>query len=263
MPNDRIDPTDRAPELVSALVDLACGPATGTDMPELLHRLVANCVQLFSATSAALLLANEAGVPTVAAASSSDREHLDLFQLQVAEGPCLDCVATGGYVVVDDLSASAGRWSTWAPRALAGGVCSVYAFPLRLGTQTFGALNLLGDGPAMMGADDRSAATALADVSAAVVATDRQARRAEQLTGQLQHALDSRVVIEQAKGVTSVALGVSVDEAFHVLRGYSRSRNRRLTDIATDLTTGRLDARELVQLRPAGSRPSVRSGTPA
>jgi len=268
--------TGREATLLGMVVDLARGLSADTDVPELLQRLVDSCVELFPATSAGLMLLSEAGVPTVAAASSSDQGQLELLQLLGDQGPCLDCTRTGSPVLVDELAATTGRWPDWSPRALELGARSAYAFPLRLGARTFGALNLFGDRAGILDAADQAAATALADVAAAVVATGRQTRRAEELTGQLQHALESRVVIEQAKGIASVALHVSVDEAFQVLRAHSRSSNRRLADIAADLAAGRLDVRTLgrPRTRPAAARtgragaagsppPAARTSSPA
>ncbi len=254
---------DREAALLGTFVDLARGMTADSDVPDLLHRLVDRCVELFPATSTGLMLLDDAGVPAVAAASSSDQQQLEMLQLQRDQGPCIDCLRTGEHVLVDELAGATDRWPVWAPRAHELGARSVYAFPLQLGGRTFGALNLFGDRTYMLPAADQTAAAALAELAAAVVAADRQARQAEQLTGQLQHALESRVVIEQAKGITSVALGVSVDEAFQVLRGYSRSHNRRLADLAADLAAGRLDARELTRPQPPAPARRTRIGDSA
>ena len=231
--------------LIDTFVDLVAGLTSTGDSPELLQRLVERCVQMLAASSAGLILTEEGGQLAVVAASTAEQRVLELFELQSGEGPCLDCARGGQQVLVNDLRADTSRWPTWAPLALAGGVRSAYALPLRLGPVTFGALNLFGDRPGLLGPRDTRVGQALADVATMIVLSSRQVRRAEQLSSQLQTALDSRLVIEQAKGVIATALGISVDDAFKVLRGHSRAHNLRLTEVAADLTTGRLGSDSL------------------
>jgi AmiR/NasT family two-component response regulator len=118
------------------------------------------------------------------------------------------------------------------------GFRSVHAFPLRLRNEVIGALNVFGDQPGItLDATDVSIVQALADVAAIGLLQERAIRRGEILTEQLQGALNSRIIIEQAKGATAQARGVSVDEAFTLIRNYARRTNRRLSDVARTIVT--------------------------
>jgi GAF domain-containing protein len=166
------------------------------------------------------------------AASNANGEHLELMQLQAVEGPCLDCFATGEPVVNADLAHATDRWPTFAPRAIELGYHSVHAFPMRLREHTIGALNLFGSADAVFDQADARVVQALADVATIALMQERTIRRAEELTEQLQGALTSRVVIEQAKGAVAAMEGISTDEAFEVLRTRARSSQKRLVDVA-------------------------------
>ncbi len=239
----RRTPTETAARedaLVDAFVGLARGLVSVVDASEVLRQLVDGCVGLFDSVSAGVLLTDDRGGPAVAASSSAERQVLGSLEVQAHQGPCLDCVRLAEPVQVADLAQARGRWPAWAPAALAAGVRSAYAFPLRLGDTVVGALGFFGSRVDPVDERDRRIAQALADVATITVLTARRVGRAEERTGQLQTALDSRVVIEQAKGVVAAALGMSVDDAFGVLRTHSRSANRRLAEVAADVTTGRL-----------------------
>ncbi len=236
---------NREDVLLDTFVGLASGLVPPVDIAELLKRLVEQCVQLLAASSVGLILADEHGELAVLASSSAEQHVLELFELQSDEGPCLHCIRTGGPVRVDDLAADEARWPRWAPAAVRSGVASAYALPMRQDDVTFGALNLFGDRVGLLGPQDLRVGQALADVATSIVLSTRQVRRAEQLSAQLQTALDSRIVIEQAKGVVATALGVSVDDAFVILRRHSRTRNLRLIQVASDITTGTMGSDSL------------------
>jgi GAF domain-containing protein len=194
---------------------------------------------LVDAAAAGLLLADARGRVEYMAGSSENVKLVELFQLQNDEGPCLEAFRTGQAVVNIDLGTAAGRWPRFAPRATAAGFRSVHAFPLRVRHQVIGALNVFGD---RRGGDftggDVPIMQALADVAAIGLLQERAVRRGEILTEQLQGALNSRIVIEQAKGAVAQAQGVTVDEAFAAIRGYARGNNRKLTEVAHDIVGG-------------------------
>jgi len=179
------------------------------------------------------MLADERGNLEFMAASDENTKLLELFQLQTREGPCLEAFQSGHPVVNVNLGDAAGRWPKFAPRASAAGFVSVHAFPLRLRRQVIGALNVFGSST---GGDfdeaDVPIVQALADIAAIGLLQERAIRRAEILTEQLQGALNSRVIIEQAKGAVAQAHSISVDDAFVTIRSYARRNNRRLTDVA-------------------------------
>ena len=131
-----------------------------------------------------------------------------------------------------DLTKALERWPRFAPEAVARGYGSVYALPLRLRTQVIGALNLLREERGELDAGDLVAAQALADVATIAILQQRAASEQRILAEQLQYALDSRITIEQAKGVIAEHASLDMDDAFNALRQYARDRNERLVDIA-------------------------------
>ena len=173
------------------------------------------------------------------AASTEGAKHLELFQLQHAEGPCLDCFRTHQPVITTDLAQESRRWPEFAPRAIEAGVHSVHAFPMRLRDRVIGALNVFGEEPLPLGPADVKVVQAMADVATIAILQERAISSAEVLTEQLQGALNSRIVIEQAKGVISRDHGVTVDAAFAVLRAHARNTHVRLVDLAHDVVNGR------------------------
>ncbi|WP_329102271.1 GAF and ANTAR domain-containing protein [Micromonospora sp. NBC_01699] len=208
------------------------------DLIEFLHMLTLRAAELAAASVVGLVLANQHGQLQFMAGSREEARLLELFQLQNDEGPCLDAFRTGGTVVDTDLSAAVGRWPHFAPHAVAAGFRYVYAFPLRLRAQVIGALNVFGvDDGRLLGDDDIPIVQALADLASIAILQERSISRGEELTVQLQSALNSRIVIEQAKGAIAQNSGVSVDEAFTLIRGYARSNNQRLVDVAHAIVT--------------------------
>lgn len=169
------------------------------------------------------------------ASSNESGKALELFQLQHAEGPCLDCFRTKKPVINADLTHAAAQWPRFAPRAIEAGFRSVHAFPLRLRDQVIGALNLFGFEGIHFEPDEVRLVQALADVATIAILQERNLSRAEALTEQLQGALNSRIIIEQAKGALAAKEGVSVDVAFDLLRRRARSSRQRLADVALTL----------------------------
>jgi GAF domain-containing protein len=229
------DLTEREQALAATFVALADILVEDYDLLDLLDRLVAACVDLLGASAAGLLLDDQKGNLSVVASSSEETRMLEVFQLQANEGPCLDCVRTGQAVSSDDLHAEQQRWPRFAPVALDVGFSSVSAVPMRLRDETIGGLNLFHSNGDQVGEHERKLAQALAHVATIGILQQRSASRASTLTDQLQHALNSRVVIEQAKGVLAERHGVSMGEAFDALRRHSRNHNVKLTEHARSI----------------------------
>ncbi|WP_326556879.1 GAF and ANTAR domain-containing protein [Micromonospora sp. NBC_01796] len=208
------------------------------DLIEFLHMLTMRAAELAAADVVGLVLANQQGQLQFMAGSREEARLLELFQLQNDEGPCLDAIRTGVTVVETDLRSAGTRWPQFAPHATAAGFRYAYAFPLRLRAQVIGALNVFGvDDGRLLTDDDIPVVQALADLASIAILQERFMSRGEELTVQLQSALNSRVVIEQAKGAIAQHSGVSVDEAFILIRGYARSKNLRLVDVARTIVT--------------------------
>lgn len=254
---------DREPRVSTAFVALADTLVDDYDTIDLLDTLVGHCVDLLAADAAGLLLADPQGDLRVAATSGEDAETMELLQLQAGEGPCMEAYLRVTQVRIPDLADEAGRWPSYVAAVLrAGAFRSVHAVPLRLRGQAIGALNLLHRTPGPLPDADLALAQALADVATIGILSERAIRRGEVLAEQLQTALDSRVVIEQAKGITAQTLGIGVDEAFSRLRHHARSHNLRLGELARRTVTGEFDPAGL----PAGpssaaTAPRRRPGT--
>jgi len=202
------------------------------DLIEFLQMVTTRASELVGSSAAGLLLADPQGVLQFMAASDERAEMLELFQVQAHEGPCQDCFNEGAAVVNADLTTAQDRWPHFAPRAVAAGFASVHAFPLRLRREVIGALNLFGSTVGQMDPEDARTVQALADVATIGLLQERAVRRGEVLTEQLQGALNSRIVIEQAKGALAQIHGCSVDEAFDLLRRYCRDNRLGLSDVA-------------------------------
>lgn len=224
-------------KLADVFVEVADTLVDDFDLVDFLHNLAVHAADVTGTSAVGLLLTDPTGALRFMAASTADARLLELFQLQHSEGPCVDCYRSGEPVSDTDLASAASRWPTFAPHALAADVHSVHAFPLRLRDRIIGALNTFGPEPEPLDADTIRVVQALADVATIAIIQERALARADTLTEQLQFALNSRIVIEQAKGAISRALGVSVDDAFNILRDHARRNQLRLTDLAHDVVT--------------------------
>ena len=227
--------------LAETFVGLADTLVDDYDVVDLLDGLVSACVSLFEVTAAGLLLTDQRGHLSVVASSSEETRMLEVFQLQTDQGPCLDCFRGGTTVTSGDLEGDAGRWPEFVPAALAAGFRSVAAVPMRLRDETIGGLNLFDARPVLMAEEDRRIAQALADVATIGILQQRSVHRSAILAEQLQQALNSRIIIEQAKGVVAERGGMGMDVAFDTLRTYARNRNLKLSQVALDVVSGSLD----------------------
>ena len=238
--------TVSAQRLATIFVEVADTLVDEFDLIDFLDLLADRAASLVDAAAVGILLADPDGRLEFMAGSNENVKLLELFQLQNREGPCLEAFRTARPVINVDLGAAGDRWPRFAPRATALGFQAVHAFPLRLRQQVIGALNVFG---ATKGGDfedtDVTVMQALADVASIALIQERAIRRGEVLTEQLQGALDSRVIIEQAKGAVAQARGVSVDEAFASIRSYARRNNRRLTDVARTIVANPGTAEDL------------------
>ena len=226
-------------ELLSdTFVDLADTMVADFDIIDFLHMLTDRSVALLAASAAGVVLADPRGELRLAAASSEEAGLLELFQLQNDQGPCLECFRTGRPVTASDLTGPAQRWPRFAEAAARSGFASVEALPMRLRDQVIGALNLFRAEPEPLDPADLRIGQALADVATIGLLHERNVRRRDTVAEQLQAALNSRVIIEQAKGKLAERLSIDMDRAFTMLRDYARASNQRLTDVARNFVTG-------------------------
>jgi GAF domain-containing protein len=219
------------------------------DLVDFLHHVATSAAEITSSSSVGLMLDDHEGNLRFMAASSEDARLLELFQLQNSEGPCLDAHRTGEEVADVVIEEAMERWPVFAPRALELGLRSAHCFPLRLRDHVIGAMNVFRTDALPMTVEERRVARALTDVATIGLMQERTLRRAEELTEQLQFALNSRIVIEQAKGAVSRTLDIPVDDAFELLRGYSRRHRRRLTDVARAVVENPDTLKEIIEFR--------------
>ncbi|HWM22474.1 MAG TPA: GAF and ANTAR domain-containing protein [Ilumatobacteraceae bacterium] len=233
--------------LAQAMVELADTLVADFDVVELLTVLADRCVEVLDVDAAGIMLVAPDGDLRLMASSSAAMRLLELFELQSEQGPCVDCYRTGQPVVNQDLAAVNGRWPRFAGEALAAGFRSVHALPMRLRGVVIGAVNLFHVEAGEMSEADVVAAQALADIATISILQHRGVLEAQVVNDQLQHALNSRVVIEQAKGIVAERNGLNMDQSFATLRSHARTHNLRLSDVARDVVSGTLTAAALMR----------------
>lgn len=231
--------SDRSALAAIAFVEIVDTLVDDFDVIDVLTLLTARCVELLGAAAAGILLADHHSQLRVIAASTEEIHLLELFQIQNEQGPCLDCFHSGTMVAAPGLDGPS-RWPQFAAECTRAGFLSVCAVPMRFRSTTLGCLNLFMKGSAPLPDTDIAMAQALADVASIAIVQDQATRDAAIREGQLQHALTSRIVIEQAKGMISERLSVDMNQAFSFLRGHARNNNRKLTEVAAALVSGTL-----------------------
>jgi GAF domain-containing protein len=232
--------------LAQTFVALADTMVADFDFIDLLDRLVVAAVDVLDATAAGLLLDDQRGHLQVMASSSEESRLVEVFQLQNSEGPCLESYGSGRPVFVPDLSKMSDRWPLFVPAAAELGFRSVHALPLRLRATTIGALNIFHETATQANVHDVEVAQALADVATIALLQQRAMSRADLLAEQLQTALTSRIVIEQAKGILAATGSLDMETAFGGLRRFSRNHNLRLSEVARELVEGRREPTEVL-----------------
>jgi GAF domain-containing protein len=230
----------REERLSRVFVELADTLVSGFDVVEFLHTLTERCVELLDVGAAGVVLVDRQGTLRVMASSDERAHTLELFEAQNEEGPCLHCVRTGEAVVNEPLRVEGNRWPAFGREARARGFRSVHALPLRLRDQVLGALNLFSDEESRLAEAELVMGQALADVATIGLLQGRAMEEARVLADQLQRALNSRVIIEQAKGMVAEQAGVDPHDAFRLLRDYARNGADVLSDVARAVVKGAL-----------------------
>ena len=229
----------RAERVSVAFVKLTDTLVADYDVVDLLHTLVEESVGLLDVAAAGLLLADPSGELQVVASTSEQSQLVEVLQLQAGSGPCVECYSTGKAVAVDDI-AGLTEWLEFREAALAQGFRSVHAVPMRVHGRTIGAMGLFGAGSGALSIEDAAIGQALADVATISLMQERTIREAVLVNEQLQLALNTRVLIEQAKGVIAQTAGVDMDAAFNLLRSHARANSQSL-----HVTAGRVVDRSL------------------
>lgn len=240
--------------LVTTLVELADNLVDNYDVIDILALLSDRCVEALDVSAAGVMLALPGGDLQFVASSNESMRVLELFQIQTNEGPCVDCYADGVAIINRKLEDPDERWPHFSPRAIEQGYHSVHCLPMRLRGRTIGALNLFRNDEGLLTPEDVVVAQGLADIATIAILQHQSTLSARLLNEQLSFALNSRIIIEQAKGMISQSVNCSMDEAFARLRGHARNNNLRLTDLATGVVQGEVS---MLALNSPGKKPAT------
>jgi GAF domain-containing protein len=226
-------------------VELADNLVDDFDVIDVLTMLSDRFVDAIDVAAAGVMLASPGGELQYVASSSESMMVLELFQIQVDEGPCMDCYRSGNAIVNHALVDPDETWPRFSPRAIAMGFQSVHCLPMRLRGRTIGALNLFRTEQGWLSDEDVIVAQGLADVATIAILQHRTSLNSKTLNDQLSFALNSRIIIEQAKGMVSQATNCEMKEAFARLRAHARNHNIGLTEVATSVVNNTLQGTDL------------------
>lgn len=233
--------SSRETKIINAFVKVSDTLIADFDIVDLLHTLVEECVGLVETDAGGLMLADPLGELQLVASSSEQADLVEVMQLTAGDGPCGDCFMTGTAVAVADIDKSGGQWPAFRTAALEQGFRSLYATPLRLRGKIIGTINLFSTSVGELSPRDAAVVQALADVATISILQERLVRESNIVAEQLQRALDSRVLIEQAKGVISQLGSMDMEDAFQALRSYARRNNLSLRLVAEAVTDRTID----------------------
>lgn len=253
--------TSRERRLSSAFVMLADTLISAYDLVDLLHTLMDECLELLDVEAAGLLLISGRGELELVASTSERADFVEVLQLDAGAGPCVESFTTAAAVSLADVDEAPEAWSQFRAAAVLQGFHSAHAVPLRLRADVIGAMGLFRRSSGVLSPADAALAQALADVATIGILQERLIRERGIVTEQLQHALDSRIVIEQAKGVVAESAGVEMDAAFAMLRAHARGHNRSLRSVAEDVVARGLPASALSDT--AGREPTRSRARPS
>ncbi len=235
--------TVRETQINNAFVAVADTLTTDFDVVELLHTLVEQCTQILGIAAGGLMLVDEEGHLQLMTSTNEEADFVEVMQINASEGPCIDCFTSGVAVSVPDIQTIGARWPVFQAAALQGGFRSAHATPLKLRGQVIGTMNLFGTKPEALSDRNAAVAQALSDVATIGILQERLVREGSIVAEQLHAALDSRIVIEQAKGMVAQSLSIDMDQAFAVLRAHARNRNLTMRFVAEEVSNGRLIVR--------------------
>lgn len=226
--------------LAGALATLAETLTSDYDLVQLLHTVMGECIDLVDAQAGGLLLENPHGELELVASTSEGAGFVEVMQLNAGDGPCVECARTGDPVSIADIEETGGDWAQFREAALLEGFHSSYAVPLKIRSEVIGAMGLYRTGTGDLSPAEAGVARALADLASIGILQERALRERGMVAEQLQRVLDSRIFIEQAKGVVAASADVDMEEAFRMLRDHARAGDLKLHAVAELVVTRRL-----------------------
>jgi transcriptional regulator with GAF, ATPase, and Fis domain len=234
------EPMAKDREVLRALVEVADTFVDDYDIVDFLHGLTERCVSILDVDDAGVMLVDATRTLRYVASSSEQMRIVELLELQHEEGPCLDAFRSGRVTMSTAVEDAEKKWPIFGSHARAAGFASLTGVPMRLRLNSIGSLNLFSHQPGGLSDDDQHIAQAMADIATIGVLHERAIRDGQVVTAQLQTALESRIAIEQAKGILAENLAITVDDAFTLLRNHARTRNTKLTAAARQIVSGAL-----------------------
>lgn len=249
-----MDGTSREARINAAFVTVADTLTSDYDMVDLLHILVQECVGILDMQAGGLMLVDGSGELHLMTSTSEAAGFVEVMQLNADAGPCIDCFHSGTAVSVKDIARAPG-WPAFRSAAAGQGFQSVLATPMKLRGKIIGTMNLFGADPREVSSRDAAVAQALADVATIGILQERVIREGHLMEEQLHRALDSRILIEQAKGVIANELSITMDEAFGLLRKYARDGNLTIRSVSESVSDRTLGVEQMQGLRT--SKPGI------
>jgi GAF domain-containing protein len=232
--------TDQTRDLGAVLADFTKILADDHGPAEVLDRLAAYITELLPVHGVGILLLSSKGGIEVATANTEAGRVVEELEAELAEGPCTECVLTGEQILAPDLAAAAERYPNFVPRAIEAGIRSIHALPMTVRGEKVGSVDVVATEPLHLDAGQLATAQLLTEVAVSLLANSRMVHEKTALATQLQYALDSRVIIEQAKGVLAERHNLTVTDAFDLMRRYARSSQRKLHEVASQIVQGEL-----------------------
>jgi GAF domain-containing protein len=244
---DDMDGAERETRISAAFVAVADTLTTDFDVVDLLHTLVQECVEILGMKAGGLMLVDGAGELQLMTSTSEAATFVEVMQLAAASGPCIDCFTGGVAVSVSDIEDPGSLWPEFSSAALAQGFHSALATPMKLRGRIIGTMNLFGPTVGEVDVRDAAVAQALADVATIGILQERVVREGHLIEEQLHRALDSRILIEQAKGVIANSLTLNMDDAFGLLRKYARDGNLTIRSVAQRVSDRELPVQDIAR----------------
>ncbi len=250
-----MDATSRETQISEAFVTLTDTLTTDFDVVDLLHTLVEECTKILDTDQGGLMLVDSSGELQLMTSTSEEADFVEVMQLNASSGPCIECFTTGKAVSVADISAGGSRWPEFQKAAIQGGFKSAHATPMRLRGQVIGTMNLFSTTLGQLNERDIALAQALTDVATIALLQERIVSDARVVPDQLHRALDTRILIEQAKGMISHTFAIPMDSAFDVIRTYARNNGLAIRTVAERISQRTIEVRSLIPQAAAHRQP--------
>lgn len=237
MPEDQRETTRTA----EVLLDYVRTITNADGAEEILRALNDFCTTYLDVFGVGILLLTDDGELEYGISNTETGRAIEKTEAELQEGPCTDAARRGLPVIVPDLRDAQDTYPRFVPAALDLGIQAVHALPIHHAGHLIGSLDIISDEPGELSEESVSTAQLLVEVAASYIANSRALAAQSKLARQLEVALESRSIIEQAKGIVAAYHDIPVETAFDRIRRYSRSNQRKLKDVAAEIVARELD----------------------